>query len=259
MNRTHFKKTLLFIAAFVFAFQFLAAQSILPAAKKHITYTFQSGDGTNASGLIYMPEQNAYLAGIAGNPEFPIESFSLKGDPINQGSVHADMRGMWYSPKKKQVMINAAGEDGWLAIGAGNVFDGSDWKYVVEGQHQPDFQSCLTLAGKKVYAYVDGNFFTYSTKGKEGKTYPLSGFDNIGDLNTTTVAYTGVDAYPLALFNYANGAVEFFSLTGIHVGSIDLPAEAARPDMFRFAFANRMAWVYDVETRTWTSYRVFGN
>jgi len=48
-------------------------------------------------------------------------------------------------------------------------------------------------------------------------------------------------------------------MSGAYTGAIALPEEAAQPESFRFTFANRVAWIYNVDDRTWTGFRVFQN
>lgn len=247
----------LLAAGLIFGTAFVAqAQSILAEGKKHISYTFQQGGGTNACAVVYVPSMSAYVAAIAGNSEFPLEFFSLKGEPISQHSTGLDIRGMWFA--KNTLMANAAGEEGWFKISPDDLKNAGQWSLVRDGQNQPDFQSVLAFTGKGAVGYYDGTLYFYSKKGSAKKEIQLSGYSgNVSDLNGTTVGYTGDSKFPLALLNWADYKVELFSMSGEYLGGCRLPVEGNPGlDMFRFSVANKMAWVYDIEDRTWTSYRI---
>lgn len=234
------------------------AQAPKNTAVKQSTYTFESSDGTNASAVVWVPQHNLYLTAIAGNAEYPLEGFRSTGNNVFSGLTDLDLRGMWYDAKSNHLYANAAGEAGWykVALGDKGKPDGQ-WELVCEGQNQPDFQSVLTTTGKLVVAYGDGMFYFYNAKnGKLKKEAELSGYSG-SSLNNTTVCYTGNAKYPLALLDAAEGRVVYYNMKGASVGMTTLPNDAVTSEMFRFAFANGLAWLYDTDTRTWTSYKVF--
>jgi hypothetical protein len=243
---------LLFTAAALSA----QAQSPKVIAQETISYTFESSDGTNATSLVWVPSLQIYVTAIAGNEEFPMEAFNAKGDMLWTRMCGIDLRGMWWNEKAGRLEANAAGESGWYWLSATKNEPRADWENFVSGQAQPDFQSALTWTPKAVVGYYDGSLYLYK-KGKLKKELSLSGYDDIGGLNMTTVAYTGNASYPLALFNYNDREVVFFDLKGAYKGKTKLPSTAANPDMFRFAFANGQAWTYYADSRTWTGYKVF--
>jgi hypothetical protein len=227
-------------------------------AVKQISYTFEGEDGTNASAVIWASEHNLYITGIAGNPSFPLEGFRSTGNNVFATVTDLDLRGMWYDAKKDRLYANSAGEAGWywVQLGEKGMPDGY-WQNVCEGQNQPDFQTVLTSTGKMVVGYMDGSLYYYNAKnGKFKKEVVTSGYTG-STFNLTTVGYTGNSKYPLALLDAVEGKIVYFNLKGENVGVTSLPDDAVLSEMFRFSFANGMAWLYDVDTRTWTAYKVF--
>lgn len=234
------------------------AQAPKANAVKQFSYTYESEDGNNASAVVWVPEHNVYLAAYAGNASFPLEGFRSTGNNVFVGLTDLDLRGMWYDAKKDRLYANAAGEEGWYFVDLGEKGkpDGY-WQLVCEGQNQPDFQSVLTSTGKVVVGYADGSFYFYNAKnGKAKKSVELSGYVG-SSLNSTTVGYTGNAKYPLALLDAAEGYIVYYNMKGESLGKTVLPDDAVTSDMFRFSFANGLAWLYDGETRSWTSYKVF--
>jgi hypothetical protein len=67
--------------------------TILPNATTGISYTYVLPDGTNASGIAYNPNFDIYYAVIAGNPTFPLETFTPSGMPLYQTTAGFDFRG----------------------------------------------------------------------------------------------------------------------------------------------------------------------
>jgi hypothetical protein len=234
------------------------AQAPKNTAAKQSTYTFESSDGNNASAVVWVPEHNIYLTAIAGNAEFPLEGFRSTGNNVFSEMTHLDLRGMWYDAKKDHLYANAAGEDGWYKVALGEKGRPSgEWEQVCAGQNQPDFQSVLTSTGKLVVGYADGMFYFYNAKnGKFKKEAELSGYASSG-FNNTTVCYTGNAKFPLALLDATERRIVYYDMKGASVGSTNLPGDAVTSEMFRYAFANGLAWLYDGDTRTWTSYKVF--
>lgn len=234
------------------------AQAPKRTAVKQSSYTYQGEDGNNASAVVWVPEHNIYLTAFAGNASFPLEGFRSTGNNVFVGVTDLDLRGMWYDAKKDRLFANAAGEGGWYVIDLGDKGKPEGyWETVCEGQNQPDFQSVLTSTGKAVVGYMDGSFYFYNAKnGKFKKSLELSGYVG-SSLNSTTVGYTGNSKYPLALLDAAEGYIVYYNLKGESLGKTILPDDAVTSEMFRFSFANGLAWLYDGSSRSWTSYKVF--
>lgn len=259
MKKTFKSLSLLFAACVILASA--QAQAPLVRAKQVLTLSIQGSGGTNGSSVVYDPSKSIYYTVIAGNAAFPLEAFDSKGKHLGNAEAGADIRGMWMNETKLEG--NCAGELGWVEFdlsSSGHPSGGA--RPLAEGQLQPDFQSVGTLDPKKkqIMFFDVGKIVFYSRKKMaETKSLQLQSSDAYfpDNINYTTVGYTGKKGYEYALLNYATREVFFFNRKGNQTGSTKLPAEAKINDAFRFAFANSMLWLYDIDTRSWTGYQVF--
>ncbi len=253
-------KTQLLSFLFLFIATSLAmAQAPMASPKKSVSFTFSQPDGTNASAVVWNPAKRVYYTVIAGNAEFPLETFDDQGRMVSNRSARADMRGLWWNAKKRTLMGNCAGEGGWVEIatdlegnpsGEPNIF--------LAGMNQPDFQSVGAFDGKKVVFYNEGSLFFYNPKnGKASGSVSLQLPCSQDNINATSAGCTGQKGYEYVLLDYEAGRLYFFNRKGKLTATSKLPAGAVTYGMFRFSFANGMAFLYDAEERTWTGYRVF--
>lgn len=253
--KTHFLSFLLFFIAT----SFTLAQAPMASPKEAVSLTFVQADGTNASAVAWNPGKRVYYAVIAGNAEFPLETFDEKGLPVSDRSARADMRGLWWDSKKGKLMGNCAGEGGWVEIATD--LEGSPSgqpNIVIAGMNQPDFQSVGAFDGKKVVFYNEGSLFFYNPKnGKAAGSVSLQLPVSQDDINATSAGCTGKKGYEYMLLDYEAGKLYFFNRKGNLTATSKLPASAVTYSVFRFSFANGMAFLYDADERTWTGYRVF--
>lgn len=238
------------------------AQAPKSVLSEEFSYTMVSSDGTNGSAVAWHPKSNVYVTVIAGNMDFPLESFGPGGKAVAQSTAGFDWRGLWYNPASNKIEGNGAGEEGWAWFQA----DGDGFGDVVslrQGQFQPDFQSvgCFDPEKKQVvfidYSCDGLGMYAYKNP-KKVKQLSLDWNDvEIGNVNSTTVGYTGHAGYEFVLLDYVDGKLEFFNRKGQHTGSSKLPESAPLYDLFAFSFANDRAFLYDKDNRIWYSYRVW--
>lgn len=240
----------------------LVAQAPKPAASLAFTYTFQSGEGTNASAVTYIPEKDWYVTCIAGNADYPIEVFDRNGKTISSTTAGMDLRGIWYNPATKCIEANCYGTVGWVSrtISADGTL-GDSWTTIREGQFQPDLQSVLAFIPKanKLVTPIETGFSFWGRKNGRQKVVFHHGTPGASDwyVNPFCAGYTGNDAYPLAILELNGEQVLFFDLKGKYLGATKIEGGLPEMDGFRFAFANRHAFIYDETARTWSAYRVF--
>ena len=240
------------------------AQAPLAKAALAFTYTFSNSDGTNASAVTYVPGPNVFITCIAGNSDYPLEVFNREGKTISTAPAGLDLRGIWYNPATNSLEGNCAGEEGWFStpLDAQGIPSG-DWSLIRSGQCQPDFQSVLSYvtAKKKLVTITADNSFSFWGR-KNGKQKVCFQHGTPGDtdwyINPYTAGYTGNDAYPLAVLELNGEQILYFSLKGQYLGATKIDGGLPEMDGFRFAFANRNAFIYNEVTRTWNAYRVFG-
>jgi hypothetical protein len=121
----------------------------------------------------------------------------------------------------------------------------------VEGQY-------VGVLGKGyVYFYKEGAIEKYSTKGKKSGTIKLPSDFETEKYNTYAMGFSGVKGYEIVLLNLSSTSLEFYSLKGKRTATVSLPDDVPYAENFRFSFANGYAWLYDVDTRTWSGFKVF--
>lgn len=261
------KRNLKFLIAFGAFVCFTALQTLYASgpraqAQFSFSYQFQSSEGTNASAVVWVPNGGFYMTCIAGNETFPLEAFSAKGENLYSGEVGIDIRGMWYNPKTEHIEANAVGENGWFetAISSKGKPAG-DWKQIVNGQFQPDFQSVLSYipSKKKLVTFYDNNFSYWGRKNHKEKLrfQHATPFEAKWEINPTTACYTGNKDFPIALLELNEGKLLYFDLKGKYLGETVFPDGTFSIEAFRFSFANGLAFLYDSYTRTWNAYQVF--
>ncbi|MDX2246843.1 MAG: hypothetical protein SF052_08725 [Bacteroidia bacterium] len=237
------------------------AQSPLAQAVPAFKLEMQQSGGTNGSSVTYDPLKGIYYAVIAGNAAFPLEAFDRKGKPLGASEAGADLRGIWMNGSTLEG--NCPGEVGWVSIELTNSGKPSgQTSSIVEDELQPDFQSVGTFDPKKkeVIFYANGNLNFYSRKKRSlSRIVMLNGSDASfpDNINATSVGFTGKKGYEYALLDYNDYKVLYFNKKGNQTGSTDIPEDAIINDAFRFSFANSMLWLYDVDTRSWSGYKVF--
>jgi hypothetical protein len=242
--------------------QWAHAQAPLASAALAFTYTFESDEGTNASAVAYIPGKDLYITCIAGNADYPLEVFDRSGKTIESMSAGLDLRGLWYNPATKNLEANVAGEGGWYTIALGdNGVPTGDWTCIRKGLIQPDFQSVLAYVPsiKKLVTTHNGFFSYWGRKNFKQKVRYQHGTPGDTDwyFNPHTAGYTGNDDYPIAVLELNAGQILYFDLKGLYLGATTIDGGLPEMDGFRFAFANRHAFIYDEVTRTWSAYRVF--
>lgn len=238
---------------------------ILPNAVPGISYTYVQTGGTNASGVAYYPDSALYYAVIAGNSGFPMETFDINGVSLYQTTTGFDFRGLWWNKNTNQLEGNGFATFGlWTPDLDVNGYALSTGTSIFTGQNQPDVQSCGDYddCANEILYYLNGSIYRYSraTNAFLG-SYTLTGLPvPIGNLNITSLAYTGCAGNEIALEDYVNKTILLFDKsTGAYSATSQLPSTAVTNVNFRFSFANGMIWLYDVNARTWTSYSIFEN
>lgn len=239
------------------------AQAPSSSPTKDITYTMKQASGTNATTVAWVPGKDFYVTVIAGNASFPLEGFRADGRNIFANEAGFDYRGLWYNPKTKKMEGNGAGEAGWVTFG----FDANNGtqahSVIAAGQNQPDFQSVGVFdTGKKSIAFLSEDLsqikFYSRKKPSKTKSVVLSwGSVNTSNINPYSLGYTGVSGYEFVCLDYVNRTLVFFNRSGSQTASVKLPADAPMNSTFAFGFANKHAFCYNKDTRTWSGYKVF--
>ncbi len=251
------------VLSFISSTNSFAQCTILPIAVQGISLTYVQAGGTNASGVAFNPNLNLYYAIIAGSPVFPYETFDAAGNPLYQTNGGFDFRGLWWNPNTNQVEGTGYFNFGlWTSDldGSGNALNTGTLIY--PGQNQPDAQSCgdYDCEADEIVFYFNGAISRYArSNGSFLGSYPLTGMPvPVGNINWTSVIYTGCLGNEIGIEDWSAKSILLFNkATGAYSGTSFLPASAVTNNGFRFSYANNLAWLYAVSTRTWTSYSIF--
>lgn len=227
-------------------------------ASKVFTLEFALSGGTNASAVTWNPAKKVFYSVIAGNASFPLETFNEFGEHVYSNEAGVDARGLWFNLKTKKLEGNGQGETGIFTIGFNNSGEKQTVKILIEGKNQPGNQSVGAFDSKKqiIYYYSDGKIYSYLRKnGKQKSSFNITNSQiDTGNLNSTTVIFTGIKNQELGLLDYYLQKVYLFDLKGKLTAIINLPENAPTNNAFRFSFANNYIWLYDVDSRSWTGY-----
>jgi hypothetical protein len=220
-----------------------------------IQLRLQSDEGTNGCAVAWNPKQKLYYTIIAGNEIYPIDIFDERGTWKNQKQSGVDARGLWYNSKSGKLGGRSFAGDlvEWNLSSSGE-----PQNFVVTGSIDMEGQQVTTLGAKgTMYVYKEGTIVKYSAKGKEEGSVILEADFNEETHNTYSMGFTGVKNYEFVLVNLTNTALEFFNLKGKRTATVNLPGEVPYAENFQFSFANNHVWLYDIDTRTWSGYKVF--
>jgi hypothetical protein len=220
--------------------------------------------GKNGASVAYNPEAKLYYAVIAGNAQYPLETFAGNGYRVNEAEAYSDMRGLWWNSKAGTLEGNCYGEGGIVSIGlTGQGYAGTGNMEIFSGGGcQPTEQSVGTFDPKKkeILYYTEGSVVGYSRKdGTMTSTFILLYLpaDEI-DINWTTLIFTGVKGMEFGLLDYYSKKVYLFSRKdGYHSGTVNLPADAMTYETFNVSYANGYVFLFDQDLRKWTGYKIF--
>jgi len=256
-------KKISILLAFVFVATFSWSQLIdhpAPSLKLQI----QQSSGTNGSSVAYNPNKQMYYAVIAGNTEYPLETFDEFGNALYKGIASNDLRGIWWNNKEKALEGNCYADGGIIKIGLNGRGHASEGNSTIfsGANHQPNDHACGTYYNKKkeILYYMNGMVRGYKrSTGEPGKTkvYLALPTDQI-NINQYELIFTGQKKMELGVLDYVNKKIYLFSLKGgTHTGTVVLPSNAPAGDSFWFSYANNYAFLYDVDARAWVGYRIF--
>ncbi|HMR90758.1 MAG TPA: hypothetical protein PKC69_00520 [Chitinophagaceae bacterium] len=232
--------------------------------------------GKNGACVAWHPEQKKYYAAFAGNSAFPLAIFDAKGARLSDDDMKCriDVRGLWYSPVKKQIWGNGYYQNGWfsykltkdgLVQGITNEIEGE------ESQPEDNAIGVYNTASNRVlFLSYDAKVHSYNEKGKPRETIDIhwgrtremgTDRDSYPDIlqdyyNYYSLAYTGNKGQELGFLNVKEKQVELYDIkTGFLTKILTLPATAPVQEEYNFAYANGIYWLFDKENRRWLGYK----
>jgi hypothetical protein len=255
-------KRVLAVLSCLFAGQ-LAAQAPLEHPSQEFIYEMIQGDGTNASAVAWDAQHGMYVTVIAGNAEFPLEVFDADGQPRTQVMAGADLRGLWYNAALGMLEGNGPGESGWFTCNLNEAYEPSAMNTIRSGQFQPAYNSVGAYdSDRRQVVFLDysvDGLAMYSRKNpkKVKKLSLIFEKSDLGNINSTTVGYTGHAGFEYVLLDIERGALFFFDRSGNETAMAQLPEDAPLNDAFAFSFTHDRAFLYDIDRRVWHAYRVW--
>lgn len=231
--------------------------------------------GTRGACVVWHPLLKKYYAAMAGNADYPLAIFNATGKRLSSDDLTAkiDLRGLWYNPKKKLILGNGHGDNGWFHYVLDPKGKVLDVVVDIEEMAQPNEQSVGTyhpirnevmfLKGNQVSLYSNVG----STNNEVDLRIGLTKADDIGedfeqsdetpeDYNSTTVIYTGIKNAELGILNKTDKQIELYSFdNGFLTKKLKLPDDAPAEPSFNFAYTNGIYWLFNMETRTWIGYK----
>jgi hypothetical protein len=259
----NFSKLVALSAFTFFLSHSIFAQKNLELTGETLSLQLKGMEGKNGNAVIYNPDKELYYASIAGNEIYPLETFDLNGKNLFQGETGADVRGVWYNSKTKNLEANCYSEIGYYVIKTDSRgYAGTGVEEILSGMNQPSPNSCGNIdnKGNTVLFYHSGSIFGYNRE--TGKKSDMSIYLNmpttLENINTTAFIYTGKKKMEIGLLNYQHKEVYLFNIkSGEHTATVKLPIDAVTHNRFRFGFANGYIFLFDIDTRVWTGYQVF--
>jgi len=264
VKKTTMNKCILLIAA-AGTTLFAQAQKPLSTSNCSVTLTVQGESGTNGVAVAYNPSSQTYYSVFAGNTSYPIETHTASGTSTSTQEIGHDVRGMWYNPSKKCLEGITYDNQGSFEVKLNP--DGS-----IAGTTASNFsygmgsQTVATYAEKKKsIMFVEGNTVYFFKPGKlSAKKVFLSPGTDLS-LNTNGPIYTGVKNYEIGLVDAETMTVILFSeKTGhetarvkLNVSNCNGESLSEYPYSFRVSYCNGRVFIFDVDLRTWTGYKLF--
>jgi hypothetical protein len=226
-----------------------------------LTLKIKGEMGTNGSAVVFNPDKKLYYAVIAGNADYPLEVFDLKGNNLFSNNAGIDTRGLWYNSSSKELQANIYNSD----IINGIKLDKKGFPTGETSEEKPGIEApsglacaCFIESTKEICFLNDGRLNLIKVSNNTSRNMDLNLPCSVDDINGTTVCYTGIKGMEIALLNYNRKEIYLFDLkTGLLGKTITLPSDAITNDMFRFSYANKFIWLYDTEIRQWTGYQIF--
>lgn len=238
------------------------AKGLIENPTAGMTLAFDQSSGTNGTAVTWNPTKKMYYAGIAGNTSYPLETFSEDGKNLHQTNTKIDLRGLWWDAAAKRLGANCYDRGGYASIAMTvEGYGGADYNSTLSGMNQPNENSVGDwYAKKKQIVFFNGesaNFYSFSS-GEKVKSVELKIDVPLGQINGTTIIFTGKKKMELGLLDYRKKKVYLFNMkNGSLTGTVNLPGSAITHDRFRFSYANDRVWLYDTRSRSWTAYKIF--
>ncbi len=248
--------TIIFLSSL---FSFAHAQ-LMTNGKLILELELQSTNGTNATAVTWNPDKSFYYTAIAGNMDYPLETFDANGTWKDEAITAFDVRGLWFNAKKNILEGNTYSKGGLYTMQIqSNGFPSGTAAFLIENSNLQCDQCAAAFDGKKYLWYLGSDLHVYKYSYKSHKAsgdFDLKGYSS-ENVIYTTIVYTGVKGFELGLFDYDTMRFILFDTKGNYKGSSNIPFYGSLSGGFCFSYANGLVWLYDTEERKWSGFDVF--
>ena len=164
------KQLFLFFFSAAILFSSASAQSVRQL-RKTIELKMPKGPGDNGGTVAQNGKNRYFYATVAGNKTYSLAYFNVVGEMMSPPDLAllADVRGLWYNPKTKQLEGNGYKDFGWFTYDLDKKGIPEKINIKKEGSNQPDANSAGVLnTDANEVLFLDGlNVVCYSTDGTD--------------------------------------------------------------------------------------------
>jgi hypothetical protein len=254
---------LLFTISVSQAFSQKKLEDIVLKPKKEIELKIQGKDGTNGSSVAFDPILKRYYTATAGNSSYPLDVFDKSGRFIATNTCNADIRGLFYNPEFNTIEGNTYQDHNILSFSFENngKLKKDNPKVELSKLEAANSNTCFNfdILNKFYIAFDKDNLSIsrYNIDGKKERNLRVRLPNNAENMNYTSVVYIDIKDGAYGFLDFVKKQVILINpKSGSPLATIQLPNDAKTNNAFRFAYANGNIFLYDVDTRIWTGYKI---
>lgn len=287
MKKICFIAVMLFGSYFSTTAQTSASKIPVKELKKTITLLMPRSvndemPGTRGASVAWHPQQMKYYASMAGNAGYPLAVFDNTGKRLSNDTLNCqvDTRGLWYNTATRSLEGNtysdeSRGPSGLFRydidpkgrIKAVTIFSSNPYQLMPNAVMtiNPKTQILMYQLDALVYRLkasngqlIDSLSVELGHTAADGKVTDFDELEGFPETyNATSMLYTGIKGAEWGFLNFIKRQIELYDekthfLTRIY----QLPEGAVTESMFNLAFCNNQFWLFDMDTRTWTGYKM---
>lgn len=237
----------------------LHSNAQIPASQGRYWGQFEShyeSNGNNGAGLCFNPNKSLYYTVFAGNANFDLEVFNSEHTVIYKGPISADVRSLWFNPKKnilEGVLFNNEGSFQILLDEQGipQTLEITDRKF----GHNPQYGA--TFNPKKGEIIFVENMQIHIYKGKKKRTIKLNGTTD--NLVESAPQWTGIPGYELAILGTEQHIVYLFDYkSGKQTAQVAIPDfDGKNIYILNCGYSQKEFFLFQKELKIWYGYTIF--
>lgn len=229
------------------------------ATKEHV---FQHGEFQSPENQIMLiNEQHNVLYFIYSDPSgTKLICSDLKSNILYRGPLDADLSTLWYNTKAKKLQGFCKSDARRIEIPVNEAGIPSGTKHINEKTipadtnllHHINMNDSLLVCFKNSEINIIG-----LDSGKLKSSVPVPAIPGaIENISLRAFAYTGIQDYEFAFFDYFEGKIYYTNLNGKFTGTTLLPNDATASAVSGMAYFNGQIWLFEPEKNHWQAYRI---